>query len=158
MHYITTPHQAELNAQDQMRSWGFVDAVATTGGSDGGIDVRSSRALAQVKWKGGVTGRPDVQNLYGARGAGTEQLLFFSASGYSDQATTYADQVGILLMTYDPLGAVEGVNPAARRFLAAVVAEPATLEAPTDWRLVSILTAVLILVISAAILLSWPSQ
>lgn len=141
-----------------MRSWGFTDAVATTGGSDGGIDVRSSRALAQVKWKGGVTGRPDVQNLYGARGAGTEQLLFFSASGYSDQAIAYADQLGIMLMTYDPLGAVEGVNPAARRFLAAVGEVPASVEAPTDWRLVSTLTVVLIVVLSAAILLSWPSQ
>ncbi|NDZ93342.1 restriction endonuclease [Streptomyces sp. SID6673] len=156
MQYISTPHQAELNAQDQMRSWGFIDAVATTGGADGGLDVRSSRALAQVKWKGGVTGRPDVQNLYGARGAGTEQLFFFSASGYSDQAITYADQVGILLVTYDPLGAVEGVNQAARRFLADMAESPATVQTPTDWKLVSLLTAVLIVVLSVTILLWWP--
>ncbi|MCS4257979.1 hypothetical protein M2405_006306 [Rhodococcus erythropolis] len=32
MQYITTPHQAELNAADKMKSWGFTDAVATTGG------------------------------------------------------------------------------------------------------------------------------
>lgn len=156
MDYITTPQRAELNAQAQMQSWGFTDAVATTGGSDGGIDVRSSRALAQVKWKGGVTGRPDVQNLYGARGAGTEQLFFFSASGYSDQAITYADQVGIMLMTYDPLGAVEGVNQAAKQFLVDVAKSPATVQAPTDWMLVSVLTAVLVVVLSATILLWWP--
>ena len=156
MIYITTPHQAELNASERIKAWGFRDAVATTGGSDGGIDVRSKRALAQVKWKGGVIGRPDVQNLYGARGAGTQQLFFFSASGYSDQAIEYADQVGIMLMTYDPLGAVEGVNQAALRFLAAVSEVPAATPPPPDWKLVSVLTAVLIVVLSATILLWWP--
>lgn len=156
MDYITTPHQAELNAADQMKRWGFLDAVATTGGSDGGIDVRSSRALAQVKWKSGVTGRPDVQNLVGARGNGTQQLIFFSASGYSQQAINYADEMHVLLMTYDPLGEVEGVNQAAKRFLASVSKVPATVDTPTDWKLVSILTAILIVVLSAAILLWWP--
>lgn len=156
MPYISTPHQAELNAQDQMRSWGFADAVATTGGSDGGVDVRSARALAQVKWKGGVTGRPDVQNLVGARGNGTQQLFFFSASGYSQQAITYADEMQVLLMTYDPLGEVKGVNQAAKTFLAGVSKAPATVEATTDWRLVAVLTAVLIVVLSVTILLWWP--
>ncbi|MEI4745879.1 restriction endonuclease [Rhodococcus erythropolis] len=118
MQYIQTPHDAELNAAEAMKAWGFGDAVATTGGADGGIDVRSKRALAQVKWKGGVTGRPDIQNLYGARGMGDELLFFFSASGYSDQAVVYADQVGISLFTYDPIGAVEAANKVARDFLA----------------------------------------
>ena len=139
-----------------MKAWGFPDAVATNGGSDGGIDVRSSRALAQVKWKGGATGRPDIQNLVGARGNGTQQLIFFSASGYSQQAIAYANEMNVLLMTYDPLGEVEGVNQAAKTFLAGVSKVPASVEAPSDWKLVSILTAVLIVVLSAAILLWWP--
>lgn len=108
MDYIITPHQAELNAAAKMREMGYTDAQATTGGSDGGIDVRSSAALAQVKWRGGVVGRPDLQNLYGARGSDTSKaLLFFSASGFSKQATEYANQVGIELWVYDPTGAVE---------------------------------------------------
>ena len=106
--------------------------------------------------EGRITRRPDVQNHYGARGAGTELLFFFSASGYSDQAVQYADQVGILFMTYDPLGAVEGANSAARRFLPTAGEGPAIVEAPMDWRLVSILTVVLIVVLSATILLWWP--
>lgn len=158
MQYITNPHAAELNAQDKLRSWGFADAVATTGGADGGIDVRSSRALAQVKWKGGVTGRPDIQNLYGARGTGLQQLFFFSASGYSDQAIEYANQVNILLMTYDPVGAVEGVNQPAKQFLATVSALPATATAPTNWRLTGVLVVILIVVTSVTILLWWPTS
>ena len=156
MNYITSPHHAELNAAEKMRSWSFTDAVATTGGADGGIDVRSSRALAQVKWKGAVAGRPELQQLYGAAAGGPQQLFFFSASGYSDQAIQYADQVGIMLMTYDPLGSVEGVNTTARRFLATAGEVPASVETPTDWGLVSILTAALIIVLSATILLWWP--
>ncbi|WP_426376033.1 restriction endonuclease [Rhodococcoides fascians] len=91
-----------------MRSWGFVDEVATTGRADGGIDVRSSRALAQVKWKGGAAGSPDMNRLFGARGNDTsKQLFFFVASDYSKAAVKDADQVGIALFTYDPVGKVE---------------------------------------------------
>ncbi|GAA1053909.1 restriction endonuclease [Dietzia natronolimnaea] len=154
MQYITTPHQAELNAALRMREFGYSDAVAGGGGADGGIDVRSSRALAQVKWKGGVTGRPDCQKLVGARGTGTEQLFFFSASGYSAQAIEYADQVGMALYTYDPVGAAEAVNPAARRVLERAGAEVP--PPPTDWKLVALLTVVLIVVLSGTVLLWWP--
>lgn len=154
MKYIIDAHEAELRAADNLKRWGFSDAVATTGGTDGGIDVRSKRALAQVKWKGGATGRPDCQRLVGARGNGTEQLFFFSASGYSAQAIEYADQVGMALFTYDPVGAVEAVNPAARRVLES--AGQQVVPPPTDWKLVAVLTAVLIVLLSVTILLWWP--
>lgn len=156
MNFIDNPHAAEINAERAFKNWGFNDAIATTGGADGGIDVRSSRALAQVKWKGGVTGSPDVQRLMGARGNGTQQLFFFAASGYSDQAVKYADEVGMMLMTYDPLGAVEGVNQPAKQFLATVGAVPATSTVPTDWRLIGVLVFILIVVTSVTILLWWP--
>jgi len=118
MQYITTPHQAELNAADKMKSWGFTDAAATTGGADGGIDVRSSRALAQVKWKGGAAGRPEMQQLYGARGTDNKKaLFFFAASSYSKAAVEYADEVGIGLFTYDPVGEMTAVNAHAATVL-----------------------------------------
>ena len=153
MPYISTPHQAELNARDLMRSWGYLDAVATTGGSDGGIDVRSSRALAQVKWKSGVTGRPDVQNLVGARGNGTEQLIFFSASSYSKQAIEYADQMNVALFTYDPTGAAEPVNPAATSVMRTVPVDD--IEAPTDWLLISVLAVAAVGISSLAVIVFW---
>ncbi|MGF0248601.1 restriction endonuclease [Rhodococcus erythropolis] len=111
MQYITTPYPAELNAADKMKSWGFTDAVATTGGADGGIDVRSSRALAQVKWKGGAAGRPEMQQFYGARGTDTKKALFFFAASSCSKATiAYADEVCIGLFTYDPVGEMTAVN------------------------------------------------
>lgn len=140
MAFITTPHQAELNARDLLVSWGYPDAVATTGGADGGIDVRSSRALAQVKWKGGGTGRPDVQKLVGARGTGSQQLFFFSAAGYSKQAVDYADEVGVALFTYDPTGAATAANPTAKLVLERATT-PTTGDEVVDWMFIGVLVA-----------------
>lgn len=117
MQLVTPFHQAELDAAKAMRSWGFVDAVATTGGADGGLDVRSMRALAQVKWRIGKTGRPEVQQLYGARAAGQHKLFFFSKSGYTDQAIVYADSVAVALFVIDAGGGVTPVNRHARPYV-----------------------------------------
>ncbi|MDV7091081.1 hypothetical protein [Rhodococcus opacus] len=49
MEYITTPEAAELNAAARMRELGYPDARVTGRGADGGVDVVSDRAVAQVK-------------------------------------------------------------------------------------------------------------
>lgn len=48
MKYIDSPEAAEVNAVLQMRDLGFVDAQVSGRGTDGGIDVFSERAVAQV--------------------------------------------------------------------------------------------------------------
>lgn len=111
MQYISSPREAELNAAKCMRQLGYADATATAPGADGGIDVRASGAVAQVKWEAHQTGRPTVQNLYGARGRDHDlDMLFFSSSSYSSHALAYADEVGIALFTYDPLGSITAAN------------------------------------------------
>ena len=115
MHYIRTPHEAELNAALRMREMGFPDATVTANGSDGGIDVRSAGALAQVKWRGGMVGRPELQNLFGARGHEySKKLLFFAASAYSQHAVEYAEAMAIALFVYEPDGTLVPQNPHAR--------------------------------------------
>ncbi|MFN3008600.1 restriction endonuclease [Mycolicibacterium wolinskyi] len=115
---ITTPKQAELNAAEVLRSWGYVDAVSPMHGADGGIDVRSSQALAQVKFRSVKAGRPEIQNLWGAAaGEMPKALLFFDFKGYSPQAVEYANQMGISLYVYDQTGKVTPVNDAARRLM-----------------------------------------
>lgn len=97
-----------------MRAWGFADAAVTRGGADGGVDVWSKHALAQVKFEAHATGRPALQRLYGARGTDHhKQLLFFTGTGYSRDAQTYADAVGVALFTYTPVGDVAPVSVAA---------------------------------------------
>ncbi len=118
MQYITTPQEAEANAALRMRKLGFTDARVTAGGADGGIDVRSSAALAQVKWRGGMVGRPELQALFGARGSDfSKQLLFFAASGYSQHAVEYADHSQIALFVYEPTGTLVPKNQHATRIL-----------------------------------------
>lgn len=116
---ITTPKQAELNAAEVMRSWGYVDAASPLHGADGGIDVRSSKALAQVKFRSSKAGRPEIQNLVGAASGDTwKALLFFDYTGYSPHAIEYANQMGVGLYTYDQTGKVTPTNDAARRIMA----------------------------------------
>ncbi|MGB3822435.1 MAG: restriction endonuclease [Rhodococcus qingshengii] len=146
MEYIMTPHQAELNAAEVMKSWGYIDSVATTGGADGGIDVTSRDALAQVKWRGGAAGRPDLQKLYGARGSGTQQLMFFAASSYTDQAIEYADQVKIALFIYDPVGAVEPVNDSAK-----LIVTGGAVQSMSPWTALAIEEILLLIVFTIAL-------
>ncbi len=111
MQYIQTAQDAELNAAQRMRELGFADAQVTAGGADGGIDVHSSTALAQVKWRGGMAGRPELQALFGARGSDfSKQLLFFAASDYSQHAVEYAEHYRIALFVYDPTGTLAPKN------------------------------------------------
>ncbi|WP_072815493.1 restriction endonuclease [Rhodococcus zopfii] len=117
--FITSAEQAENNAAKRMREMGFSDAGVTAGGPDGGIDVQAWNAVAQVKWKSAQTGRPELQNLYGARGVDhSKQMLFFTASGYTREAVEYADSTGMALFAYDPTGAVRAASRAAEALLA----------------------------------------
>ncbi len=140
MAYITNAHQAELNAAKIMREQlGYIDAHATTGGSDGGIDVRSRRAYAQVKWRGGLAGRPDLQKLVGSRGRETDKaLLFFAASGYSKQAVAYAKYMGIALYTYEPTGKITAVYEPGERPKSTM---PAWMKSEDVWVLGSVVLA-----------------
>lgn len=87
-----------------MRYWGYDDAVVTTSGADGGIDIQSSEAVAQVKHQAAPVGRPALQRLVGAREDPSHELFFFSASAFATPAVEYADQRAIALYTYGPYG------------------------------------------------------
>lgn len=118
MEYIRTAGQAEDNAAAQMRALGYVDARAVPAGRDGGIDVVSAGALAQVKWKSSVAGRPELQRLYGARADDlSKDLLFFASAGYSDPALSWADLHNMSLFTYEPTGQIVPANGNARRLV-----------------------------------------
>ncbi|MER5195666.1 restriction endonuclease [Streptomyces sp. NPDC002884] len=113
---IQSWQDAEHNAAAWMRHWGFSDAQAKPGGADGGIDVRSRRALGQVKYQAAAVGRPELQNLFGARGRDMhKQLFFFTGSSYATTAVAYADTNDIALFVYALDGAMTPVNKVARR-------------------------------------------
>ncbi|WP_249645573.1 restriction endonuclease [Nocardia sputi] len=110
---------AENSAAQHMRALGFPDAKVTPRGADGGIDVTSSRAIAQVKWHISPTGRPDVQKLYGARGRRHHlEMLFFSASGYTAQAVECANELKVALFTIDQNNGLIPRNKPAQTMMA----------------------------------------
>lgn len=144
---IQTWQDAEHNAAEWMRYWGYTDATAKPGGSDGGIDVLASGAVAQVKYHASAIGRPALQLLYGARGgASNKQLIFFTGSDYTTTAVTYADENDIALFVYSLDGSMRAMNAIAERISTAKVATqpstkkltkastPSTPTPPGTWR------------------------
>jgi hypothetical protein len=111
--FVTTFSEAEDLAVGWMRDHGYPDARHTKGGADGGIDVQSSEGIAQVKFEAHQTGRPALQRLVGASRRGGQDLLFFTATGYSRAAVDYADDMDIALFTYDVTGVVTAENSPA---------------------------------------------
>ena len=117
---------AEALAAAYMRWLGFADAAA--GGihePDGGVDVRSRGALAQVKAnvRAHATPRAHLAQFYGdaATIPGSPRLLFFAMREYSPDALEYAakPQVAMCLFCMDVFGGVQPANDAARMLVAA---------------------------------------
>jgi ankyrin repeat protein len=112
---------AEKLAAAFLRWLGFADAAVVNGvhTPDRGIDVRSSGALAQVKanFRAASISRQPLAQLFGdaaAHAPGKKpQLLFFAASDYSGDASSYAEQVGIRLFRLSVAGAVTPSNASA---------------------------------------------
>lgn len=92
---IKSAVEAEQYAAEYMRALGFFDAAATLGGADGGVDVRSSQAVAQVKMEGVLSGRPVLQQLKGVAVVEGRVALFFSLAGYTAQAVEWAEDANI---------------------------------------------------------------
>ncbi|MEU4656032.1 restriction endonuclease [Streptomyces sp. NPDC023723] len=128
---IQSWQEAEHNAAAWMRHWGYEDARARPGGSDGGVDVRSRRALGQVKYQGAAVGRPELQRLFGARGRALDKhLLFFTGSSYATTAIAYAAENDIALFVYGLDGSMSAVNAPARRIATAPAPPPPASAAP----------------------------
>ena len=116
---IRSPDDAEQVAAEWMRHLGFEDARCTGSGADGGVDVRSSEAVAQVKAQLSPVGRPELQALYGVARSEGRTPLFFSLMSYTAAALTWADEVAMPLFRFDHAGTVEAVNAVAEDLLAA---------------------------------------
>lgn len=110
---IESWRDAELLACAHMRDVGFGDAELTGAGADGGADVRAGGAIAQVKhYTDPPVGSPAVQRLRGAA-FGTQWAIFYSLSGFSEQAQVAARATDVALFTYDLNGQVTPANEVA---------------------------------------------
>lgn len=114
---VKSARAAEEYAAEVLRALGYHDARVTTSGADGGVDVRSSRALAQVKMEGLPTGRPAVQNIFGIATHEQKSAIFFSLAGYTAQAMKWASDAGVACYEFGFDGSIEARTRAARKLL-----------------------------------------
>lgn len=128
---IRNPHDAELAARDWLRSVGFADARLTSAGPDGGVDVRSSSLVAQVKAEMKPTGLGVVQRTYGIAQAEGCKAACFALNGFTQEAKQWASRQEVALFVFDYEGDVEPFNFAASRLAArARESEPVPGERP----------------------------
>jgi hypothetical protein len=81
--------------------------------------------VAQVKMHMVPIGRPDLQRLYGVAVTEGAVSVFFSLTDYTREAKDWADQVGMALFRFSPVGEAEPVNGYAE-----MLVERARIQAP----------------------------
>ncbi len=74
----------------------------------------STEVAAQVKWWGRPAGRPELQRLIGARRP-SQDAVFFSRSGFTEHAMTYARENRIALFKIDLPATVIALNAHAEQ-------------------------------------------
>jgi len=109
------PRAAELHIEEWMAHWGFHDARATPVGPDGGFDVKSKRAAAQVKFRGQPTPLDQINSFHGACDRRYEHEIFVSKSGYTKPAREVANEYGMALFTLEEDGTPIPINYAAEK-------------------------------------------
>lgn len=92
---------AESLIAQWMRWLGVYDAEVTKYVGDGGIDVESSRYIAQVKNFNGNVGIASIRELAGVAAVDGRTPLFFTSGVYPRGADSWAQNAGIYLFTYD---------------------------------------------------------
>lgn len=101
---FATWQQAEINAQQWMMTHGYPGARLTPPGPDGGVDIFSDRAIAQVKNCQNPVGPGPVHELadltvyskYRGR-----QAVFFSTAGYTTEALSCGRERDVRLYERD---------------------------------------------------------
>lgn len=111
MRFIRNWQDAEKVVAEWMPHLGMGYGAITGGGRDGGVDVESATHVAQVKLEGKPTGRPAVQQLFGAAQCLGKGAAFFAAAGYTNVAVQFAAEARVELYVSDRQGVPERLDP-----------------------------------------------
>ena len=118
-HWGLTPEGAEDLAALWMKSMGAREVAVTRFQGDGGIDVTSTKYIAQVKRFAGNVGVAPIRELAGLVRVDGRRGLFFTTTGYARGAIDFANQSGIALFVMDHRQAeLIAINGIARAFRA----------------------------------------
>lgn len=117
---IVSWRDAEIAAAAWMRTQGVLDAKATAATRDFGVDVTSSRYVAQVKWQATNVGAPAVREIYGVTRSQGKRCMFFAKAGYTPDARAFANQTGMALFVLTDAGLAQATNEPAAPFISTV--------------------------------------
>jgi hypothetical protein len=99
-------HPNPENFEEYCTEWchylGYLDAVKTQKSRDGGIDIRASNMIAQVKWYASAVGVVPIRELNGVKNPG-EEVLFFALNGFTPEARRFASEKDVTLISVQPL-------------------------------------------------------
>ncbi|MEU0563749.1 hypothetical protein [Dactylosporangium sp. NPDC006015] len=105
---------AEINAVDWLRWLGHPDAGRTTGGAGDGVDVRGAGMAARVQCDGAPVGDQALRELLGAAQHAPGERYCFSDAGFTRDAVSFADDIGMALFTFSTVdGLITPANEAA---------------------------------------------
>ena len=112
---LTGWNSVEELAARHLRFLGVHDAQQTKAGADGGLDVASPSVAAQAKQVAKPIGRPMLQGLVGAADP-TQYTVFYSTSGFTDEALDFAAARGIALYAVSGMGDITALTDWTRHF------------------------------------------
>jgi hypothetical protein len=112
--YGLDPRGAELLIQEWMVHWGFHDAKATPIGPDGGFDVISSNAAAQVKFRNQSSTLDQINSFHGACNSNYRHEIFVSKSGFTRPALETGTAYGMALFSLADDGTPIPLNSSAK--------------------------------------------
>lgn len=113
--YGLDPRGAELLIQEWMIHWGFYDAKATPIGPDGGFDIISTNAAAQVKFRNQASTLEQINSFHGACNSSFRYEIFVSKSGFTKKALETGTSHGMALFGLQPDGTPLPMNPLANK-------------------------------------------
>jgi HJR/Mrr/RecB family endonuclease len=96
-----SPRNAEFLCSQFLKFMGATGAEVTKASKDQGLDITSDNFVGQVKHLHSKVGVKAIRELLGASVLTKKQPVFFSKSGYTDDAIDFAIANEILVYTYD---------------------------------------------------------
>jgi len=113
-----TDEQAEHLCAKWLSHLGEEKVQVTRVTGDGGIDILSSRCVAQVKNYIGSVGVVAVRELVGVASVDGRLPVFFTSGNYTKAALDFAEQANVYLFKYDAkAGTLDAKSAAARQAL-----------------------------------------
>jgi hypothetical protein len=97
-----TPKEAETYVAQMLKFYGLSGTKLTRFSRDGGVDVESDSGVFQVKHQQAPVGVGVVREILGVASSKGKRAGVFAKTGFTKEATVFAETNGIALFSYSP--------------------------------------------------------